>query len=313
MVTYQEAYEAALTYYGGDELPAKTFVDKYALRDRAGDYKELTPPEMQRRLAREFYRIEKGYPNPRSLEEIEEALADFRYLVPGGSVMFGLGNSYSLVSLSNCFVINSPEDDMSSIMDCGKDLSNIMKRRGGVGLDLSNLRPEGAAVNNAARTSTGAWSFADLFSLICRMIGQGGRRGALMISMDVRHPDIFKFVQMKRDKKKVTGANVSVRLTDSFIEAVKKDTEFTLQWPVDAKDPVVVRTIRAPSMWCTHSSGSNFRPRSSSTTRRCSSTKEPLLSLTCKYPLLLIFAGNGFLPLASGTPNTEATSDRFGG
>jgi len=251
VATYDQAYQKALEYYQGDDLPAKTFIDKHALQDNDGDYKELTPPDMQRRMAREFFRIEKMYKNPRTLEEIEEALIDFKYFVPQGSPMFGIGNTYSLVSLSNCFVIESPKDDMSSIIEAGKNLANIMKRRGGVGIDISSLRPEGSFVNNAARTSTGAWSFADLYSSICRMIGQGGRRGALMITIDVRHPDVFKFAEMKRDLKKVTGANISIKLNDEFMLAVQKNKSFDLRWPVDAEEPVFVKKIKARDLWGT--------------------------------------------------------------
>jgi len=249
LATYKEAYADALEYYQGDDLPAKTFIDKYALRDMEGDFKETTPTQMHYRLATELYRIESKYPNPRSLEEIEEALLRFRYFVPQGSPMYGIGNPYSLISLSNCFVVRSPEDDMSSIVEQGKDLANIMKRRGGAGIDITPLRPEGTIVNNAARTSTGAWSFADFYSLICRMIGQDGRRGALMISIDVRHPDVFKFAKMKRDLTKVTGANISIRLTDAFMRAVRDDRNFTLQWPVDSKDPKVKEVVRARDLW----------------------------------------------------------------
>lgn len=249
MATYQEAYADALEYYNGDDLPAKTFIDKYALRDVEGVFEETTPIQMHRRLAGELHRIEKKYPNPRSYDEIFEAVEDFRYFVPQGSPMYGIGNPHALVSLSNCFVVQSPEDDMSAIVEQGKDLANIMKRRGGVGIDISPLRPEGSIVNNAARTSTGAWSFADLYSFICRMIGQDGRRGALMISIDVRHPDVFKFATMKRDLKKVTGANVSIRLTDNFMRAVRDDKNFTLQWPVKSKTPEVKEVIRARDLW----------------------------------------------------------------
>ena len=163
-------------------------------------------------------------------DEIYSWLKDFEYIVPQGSPMFGIGNDFVSSSLSNCVVVSSPEDNVSSICNAGKDLANLFKRRCGVGLDISHLRPEGAYVNNSARTTTGAWSFADFYSYVCRMIGQNGRRGALMISMDVSHPDIEKFIEMKHDLTKVTGANVSVKITDSFMEAVNSDENFVLEW-----------------------------------------------------------------------------------
>jgi ribonucleoside-diphosphate reductase alpha chain len=249
LATYEEAYREALDYYDGDELPAKTFVDKYALRDKEGDFKETIPTQMQERTSKELYRIEKKYPNPRSYEEIFEAQKDFKYFSLQGSGMFGVGNPHSVVSFSNCFVIASPDDDLSSIMEQAKEMANIFARRGGVGIDISTLRPDGEPVNNAAKTTTGAWSFADLYSYVCRLIGQSGRRGALMISMDVRHPDIFKFATMKRNEDKVTGANISIKLTDKFMEAVRDDTEFTLQWPIESEDPKVVEVIKARDLW----------------------------------------------------------------
>lgn len=249
MPTYDEAYQASLDYYHNDDLAAKTFVDKYALRDNNDNYLELTPEDMHRRLAKEFYRIENKYPNPRSEEEIFSALKNFEKIVPQGSPMSAIGNPYQVMSLSNCVVVPSPQDSMYSIMDTGKMLAQLFKRRCGVGLDISNLRPDGEAVNNAARTTTGAWSFADYYSYVCRMIGQSGRRGALMITMDVRHPDIFKFVTMKEDLKKVTGANVSVKLNDDFMWAVKKNKKFKLQWPINSDNPKVVREIKARELW----------------------------------------------------------------
>ncbi len=248
MATYEEAYKASLEYYSGDDLSAKTFVDKYALRDKAGDYKELTPDDMHRRLAKEFARIEANYANPLDEETIFEALKGFKYIVPQGSPMSAIGNPYVTQSLSNCVVTESPEDNIQSIMDAARSLAQLFKRRCGVGVDISKLRPEGTVVNNAARTTTGAWSFADLYSYVCRMIGQAGRRGALMISIDVRHPDIFQFVKMKRDLSKVTGANVSIRISDEFMEAVRDDSTFTLQWPCDGK-PEVTKEIKARDLW----------------------------------------------------------------
>lgn len=229
----EEVLAASLEYFNGEELPAKVFVDKYALRDKYGVFYERTPTDMHRRMAREFARIEQKYPNPIPEDEIFRLLEEL-YIGPQGSPMFGIGNAFQLVSLSNCAVIDSPQDTMSSILETGRDMANLYKRRFGVGLDISTLRPEGTPVNNAAISSTGAWSFADLFSYITRMVGQSGRRGALMITMDVRHPDIEKFITMKQDLTKVTGANVSVKVSDEFMQAVKDDADFTLRWPVAA-------------------------------------------------------------------------------
>lgn len=231
--TKAEVLEASLGYFNGDELQADVFVNKYALRDKDEVYYELTPRDMHWRLAKEFARIEAKYPNPMTAEEIFPYLDRFSQIVPQGSPMFGIGNGFQDVSLSNCSVIAPPSDTISGIMETGRDMANLYKRRFGVGLDISTLRPDGASVSNSAMTSTGAWSFADLYSFITRMVGQRGRRGALMITMDCRHPDIEKFVTMKTDLMKVTGANVSVRVTDRFMIAVREDETFTLQWPVD--------------------------------------------------------------------------------
>jgi len=247
----EDVLNGSLQYFGGDELAANVFIDKYILRDNDGNYMERTPDDMHKRLASEFARMENKFGGERALseEDIYEQLRNFKYIVPQGSPMYGIGNDYKAISLSNCVVVQSPEDTMSSIMDTGKDLANLYKRRCGVGLDISTLRPDGASVSNAAGTSSGAWSFADLYSLITRMVGQSGRRGALMITMDVHHPDIEKFVTMKRDLTKVTGANISVRLTDDFINAVSDDQEFVLKFPVDSENPKHTKTINARYLW----------------------------------------------------------------
>ena len=206
-------------YFNGDELASNVWLTKYALKDKSGKVLEETPDDMHNRIASEFARIEEkfGGENALSREQIYDLIKNFDYIVPQGSPMMGIGNNHVNVSLSNCVVVASPEDNISSIIDSSKSLANLFKRRCGVGLDISQLRPEGTPVNNSAGTTTGAWSFADLYSYVCRMIGQNGRRGALMISMDVRHPDIEKFVTMKHDLTKVTGANVSVKISDDFI------------------------------------------------------------------------------------------------
>lgn len=232
-------------------LPANVFANKYAERDRAGNYTELTPDDMHRRLARKFAEAEAKSANPMSEDEIFLLLQFFGPVVPQGSPMMAIGNRFQLVSTSNCKVLPAPQDTMSAIFGIGRDMANLYKRRAGVGTDLSLLRPAGAAVNNAAITSTGAYSFGEFYSNITRMVGQNGRRGALMLTMDVRHPDIEQFITMKADLTKVTGANVSVKMTDEFMRAVEADEEYTLRWPVDArvKDAKTTKVVRAKEVF----------------------------------------------------------------
>jgi ribonucleoside-diphosphate reductase alpha chain len=255
MYNQEQVKEATLEYFDGDELATNVFITKYCLRDKKGALLEKTPDDMHKRIAKEFARIEDKFitrkSNHLSEADIYSFLKNFKYVVPQGSPMMGIGNDYVNVSLSNCVVVDNPEDNISSIMDAGKDLANLFKRRCGVGLDLSSLRPTGGIVNNSARTTTGAWSFADFYSYICRMIGQNGRRGALMISMDVRHPDIKRFVTMKHDLMKVTGANISVKISDNFMKAVENNDTFTLQFPVDAEEPEYTMDVDACSLWDT--------------------------------------------------------------
>jgi len=245
--------EETLKYFNNDELATNVFMTKYALKNKEGGFVERTPDDMHKRLAKEFARIEEKFGGAGKLSEkkIYDLLKGFKYIVPQGSPMMGIGNDYVNVSLSNCVVVNSPEDNISSIVDAGKELANLFKRRCGVGLDISNLRPENAPVSNSAGTTTGAWSFADFYSYVCRMIGQNGRRGALMITMDVRHPDIEKFITMKHDLTKVTGANVSVRITDDFMRAVEKNNSFVLRFPVDSNpnDYKEARIVEARDIW----------------------------------------------------------------
>ncbi len=253
MFEENDVREATLEYFSGDELATNVFMTKYCLRDKKGNFIEKTPDDMHKRIASEFARMEDKFITRKSNHlteaDIYSYLKDFKYIVPQGSPMMGIGNDYVNVSLSNCVVVDNPQDSVSSIMDAGKDLANLFKRRCGVGLDISDLRPEGAPVNNSARTTTGAWSFADFYSYVCRMIGQNGRRGALMISMDVRHPDIEQFVKMKHDLTKVTGANVSVKITDDFMEAVEKGETFTLQFPVNSETPEYTADVDATTLW----------------------------------------------------------------
>jgi len=247
----QNVQKATLKYFDNDELATNVWTTKYALKDKDGNFLEKTPDDMHRRLAKEFSRIEHKFDGPRALSEnsIYEVLKDFKYIVPQGSPMMGIGNNHVNVSLSNCVVVNPPEDNISSIVDSGKELANLFKRRCGVGIDISCLRPDGTSVNNSAGTTTGAWSFADFYSYVCRMIGQNGRRGALMITMDIRHPDIERFVTMKQDLTKVTGANVSVKISDAFMTAVENKESFVLQFPIDSENPTFTKEIDARSLW----------------------------------------------------------------
>jgi ribonucleoside-diphosphate reductase alpha chain len=250
-------YKSTLEFFNGDELASSTAVDKYLLKkplDNGFEYKELNPNDMHKRHAKVIAAKEAEYVNPKSESEIYDKLFHFSNIVLGGSPMYGIGNPYVNISLSNCIVINSPEDSISGIIETGKEMANLFKARCGVGLDISTLRPDGAMVNNSAGTSTGAWSFADFFSNVCRMIGQNGRRGALMITMDIRHPDIERFVVMKRDLSSVTGANVSVMISDDFMKAVRDNLDWELRWPVNleeipAKGSIYTRSIKARDLW----------------------------------------------------------------
>jgi ribonucleoside-diphosphate reductase alpha chain len=265
--TYLQVYNKTLSYYHGDTLAASTFADKYALRKEAhpGDakYVEATPDDTHKRIAAQFARIECNYIHGNSdvdkelyAEQIDEQsdiyqawlkwfdkyysfLKNFKYIVPQGSPMAGIGNRFVNLSLSNCVVIDSPRDSWTGISDTSKKMGHLYKRRAGVGTDISTLRPEKTPVNNAAGTSTGAWSFADYFSTTTRIIGQLGRRGALMLTMLCTHPDIVKFIIMKRDPHKVTGANVSVKILNSFMQAVENDEEYILRWPCDISEELL--------------------------------------------------------------------------
>lgn len=232
--TYDEVLQATSDYLGGDQFAAKAWVDKYALRINEDDERpfcELTPADMHDRLAYHLHRIELKYPNPRSYQEIRESLDGFKKIVPQGSPMYGIGNPFVMISLSNCVVVESPEDDLTSIIgDRGAELGNLFKRRAGVGIAIDTLRPEEMSVNNAARQSTGAHSFADYFSNVCRKVGQNGRRGALMITMHVRHPDIHRFTTMKQNLQNVTGANISIMLGDDFMKAATEGREWIARW-----------------------------------------------------------------------------------
>ena len=249
MYTFQEAYEASLEYFEGDELAASVFVNKYALQNEKGEYLEKVPEDMHIRLAGEFARIEKKYDNPMSEHEIYELLKDFKYIVPQGSPMSGIGNEAKIQSLSNCFVIEAPADSYAGILKTDQEQVQIMKRRGGVGFDVSTIRPKGMFTSNAAKTTDGIEVFLDRFSNSCREVAQGGRRGALMLSISVHHPQVMDFIRIKRDLTRVTGANISVRVTDEFMSAVQAKEEYQLRWPVDSENPEVSENTCASEVW----------------------------------------------------------------
>jgi len=249
VLTFSEVFEKSLEYFDGDDLAANVFVTKYALTDKKGNIHESTPDDMHRRLSREFARIEANYANPLSEEEIYELFKGFKYVIPQGSPMSGIGNPYQLQSLSNCFVIEAPHDSYGGILKVDQELVQIAKRRGGVGFDLSTIRPKGESTGNCARTTDGIEVFMDRFSNSCREVAQGGRRGALMLTISVHHPQIQDFIKIKRDLTRVTGANVSVRLSDEFLNAVELDEEYELRWPVDSDNPSMTSMISASQVW----------------------------------------------------------------
>jgi len=249
MVTYAEALEKSIQYFQGSKVAAKVFVDKYALKDKEGNFLESTPAEMHHRLAREFARIEAKYPNPLSEEEIFGYLDQFKYIIPQGSPMAGIGNKFQRMSLSNCFVIQSPYDSMSGIGHTIIEEKELMKRRGGVGFDISTIRPKGMSTSNAAGTTDGIEVFMEDFSDACRRTAQNGRRGALMLTISVHHPEIRTFINVKRDKRKVTGANLSIRLSDEFMQAVKEGVQAELRFPVDSPDPKIREMVDARALW----------------------------------------------------------------
>lgn len=252
--TFEEAFKSSVEYFAGDELAAKVFVDKYALRDNDGVLHEKTPSDMFKRVASEFARIEaKKFKVPLSEQKILGLMENFKYVIPQGSPLFGIGNNYQFVTLSNCYLLDVPEDSYSSILMVDHQLVNISKRRGGVGIDLSNLRPAGAMTRNAARTSTGVPSWMERYSNSIREVGQAGRRGALMLTLSIHHPDVMKFATIKNDPTKVTGANISLRLTKEFLAAVEADKEYELRFPVDYKErgipPLVTKMVKAKEVW----------------------------------------------------------------
>lgn len=248
--TFDEAYEASVKYFKGDEMAAKVWVSKYALKDSFGTIYELTPDDMHWRLARELARIERKYPNPMSEEEIYHLLEDFRYIVPQGGPMTGIGNKYQIASLSNCFVIgNNNADSYGGIMKVDEEQVQLMKRRGGVGHDLSHIRPKGSPVLNSALTSTGVVPFMERYSNSTREVAQDGRRGALMLSISIKHPDSEKFIDAKMEAGKITGANVSVKIDDEFMRAAIEGKPYVQQYPVDSPNPRFRQEINAAELW----------------------------------------------------------------
>ncbi len=252
-VTYShdEAVEASIGYFNGDELAARVWTNKYALKDSFGYLYERTPDDMHRRLAREIHRIEKKYINPLPEELIYEILKDFKYIVPQGGPMTGIGNKYQIASLSNCFVIGNDgsSDSYGGIMKIDQEQVQLMKRRGGVGHDLSHIRPKGTPVLNSALTSTGVVPFMERYSNSTREVAQDGRRGALMLSISIKHPDSGKFIDAKLESGKVTGANVSVKITDEFMQAVENKTIFRQQYPINSNEPKFVNDVDAVQLW----------------------------------------------------------------
>ncbi|MCQ2273560.1 MAG: adenosylcobalamin-dependent ribonucleoside-diphosphate reductase [Bacteroidales bacterium] len=242
--------KSSVEYFGGDELAANVWLNKYALREDDKIY-ELNPDMMHRRLASEFARIEQNYANPMSEEIIYGLLKDFKYIIPQGSPMSGIGNNFQVVSLSNCFVIgnNGASDSYGGIMKIDQEQVQLMKRRGGVGHDLTHIRPSGSPVKNSALTSTGIVPFMERYSNTTREVAQGGRRGALMLSISIKHPNAEQFIDAKLEQGKITGANVSVKITDDFMECVKTGKPFVQQYPVDSPNPMVRQEIDARALW----------------------------------------------------------------
>jgi len=265
--TYAEVLNNSLSYFNGDELAATTWINKYAVKNSNGEYLENTPDQMHKRMAKQFGRIESKYGKKDTIknnfsvygkkrkelteEKIYQLFKDFKYVIPQGSVMFGLGNDQIVASLSNCIVIPPVFDSYGGIFHADQQMAQLFKRRCGVGVDLSELRPRDAKVSNAAGSTTGAVSFMNRFSGTTREVAQNGRRGALMLTMDIAHPDIEEFITIKQDLTKVTGANISIRLSDEFMQAVENKEKYTLRWPIESKNPKYTKEIDAEALWKT--------------------------------------------------------------
>jgi len=267
---YEQVLEAAVAYFNGDELAGTTWMNKYAMKNKEGEFVELNPDDMHRRMAKEFGRIEADYKLKYNLngsakflskygqeredlteEKVYNYFKKFGYIIPQGSVMSSLGNHYKLASLSNCIVVPELHDSYGGVFYTDQQLAQLFKRRCGVGVDISNLRPSGARVSNAAGSTSGAVSFMNRFSNTTREVAQNGRRGALMLSMDIAHPDVEDFITIKQDLQKVTGANISIRLSDEFMKAVENNAEYTHKWPIDSETPKFSKTVKAKELWDT--------------------------------------------------------------
>ena len=268
--TYEEVLEYAVAYFNGDELAGTTWMNKYAMKDYEGNFVEKNPDDMHKRMAKEFGRIEADYKLKYNLngsakflskygqerEDLTEAkvyslFKEFGYIIPQGSVMSSLGNHYKLASLSNCIVVPELHDSYGGVFYTDQQLAQLFKRRCGVGVDISNLRPAGSSVSNAAGSTSGAVSFMNRFSHNTREVAQNGRRGALMLSMDIAHPDVEDFITIKQDLQKVTGANISIRLSDEFMHAVEANAEYTHKWPIESDNPKFTKTVNAKELWNT--------------------------------------------------------------
>ncbi|WP_278842830.1 adenosylcobalamin-dependent ribonucleoside-diphosphate reductase [Hoylesella timonensis] len=249
--SFEEAYQEALQYFSGDELAARVWVNKYSMKDSFGHIYEKSPKDMHWRIANEIARIENKYKNPLSAQEVFELLDHFKYIIPAGSPMTGIGNDHQVASLSNCFVIglDGDADSYGAIMRIDEEQVQLMKRRGGVGHDLSHIRPKGSPVNNSALTSTGLVPFMERYSNSTREVAQDGRRGALMLSVSIKHPDSEAFIDAKMTEGKVTGANVSVKIDDEFMQAAIDDKPYVQQFPVDSDEPSMKKEIAAKSLW----------------------------------------------------------------
>ena len=247
----EEVKDATIKYFNGDQLAADVWMNKYALKDSDGNIFELTPDDMHHRIASEIVRIENRYPNPMTEEEVFDVLKDFRYIVPQGSPMAGIGNNFQISSLSNCFVIgtNGQSDSYGAIMKIDQEQVQLMKRRGGVGHDLSHIRPAGSPVKNCALTSTGVVPFMERYSNSTKEVAQDGRRGALMMSISINHPDSEDFIDSKMEQGRITNANVSVRISDDFMKAVKEEKPFVQKYPVDSDNPLYTKEIDAKRLW----------------------------------------------------------------
>ena len=249
--SYEEAFAKSLEYFNGDELAARVWVNKYAVKDSFGNIYEQSPEDMHWRLANEVARIEAKYKNGLSAQQLFELFDHFKYIVPQGSPMTGIGNDFQVASLSNCFVIgmDGEADSYGAIIRIDEEQVQLMKRRGGVGHDLSHIRPKGSPVKNSALTSTGLVPFMERYSNSTREVAQDGRRGALMLSVSIKHPDSESFIDAKMTEGKVTGANVSVKLDDDFMRAATEGTPYIQQYPIYGNNPKITKEINAKALW----------------------------------------------------------------